>query len=71
MEFVNEGMAGKWDLVLEAPSLQWPSRIALAPAADPAPDPAFPTVNLGMIRQQIAELDMGTAMADLREAEEN
>ena len=27
MEFVKEGMADKWDLILETPSLQWPSRI--------------------------------------------
>ncbi len=44
---------------------------ALAAAPDPALDPALPTVNLRMIRQQIAELDMETAIADLREAEEN
>jgi hypothetical protein len=44
---------------------------ALAPAPDPAPAPALPTVDLGMVRREIAELDMETAMADLREAEES
>ena len=27
MEFVKEGMADKWDLILETPNLQWPSRM--------------------------------------------